>query len=213
MGATENKTLCIDGKAMKEELLKLGYKLENLDIEMGFSRSYLSYALSKGRMPLRTALTLKRITGIDAMAYLKSESEIAESSNMYNIDKQKLRTIISDLGMNMSQASREIGLSSCYLSHCAAEGKISKSSAKALSLAFGIEIEEYIAKDEQEEVKEPEPEENNEKEEINEQGEINLPNIELNDEFWKKLWMTIYHAVYEAVHKAWNEPINIEKER
>lgn len=115
-------------------------------------------------------------------------------SKMIKIDGEKLRRAIYDRNLVPMKMSQEMGLNSCYVSHCMGEGTISPGSARMLEVMFGIKPEEYFWKE-----PEPEPEPVVE-------GPAAVVMPEVNEEFWERLNQTIYRAVYGALKRVYNEP-------
>lgn len=118
-------------------------------------------------------------------------------SKMIRIDGEMLRRAIYDRNLVPMKMSQEMGLNSCYISHCIGEGSISPGSARMIEVMFGIKPEEYFWK-------EPEPEPVMEVPATEERTAVVMP--ELNEEFWERLNQTIYRAVYGALKRVYNEP-------
>lgn len=119
-------------------------------------------------------------------------------SKMIKIDGEMLRRAIYDRNLVPMKMSQEMGMNSCYISHCMGDGSISPGPARMLEVMFGIKPEEYF-------YKEPEPEPEPVVEEpAAEEPEVVIPKVD--EEFWERLNQTIYRAVYGALKRVYNEP-------
>ena len=108
---------------------------------------------------------------------------MARESNAIQIDSEKIRKELKRRGLNMRQASLEMGRSAGYLKTTLSKGIISVSSMMLIEHMYGIKQADVEIK-KAEEVKEPEKQ----------------PDID-----YDKIYEVIYTAVYHAVKQAWKD--------
>ena len=68
MGYTRNQ-MRIDGEALRAEIKKRGLKLEQLSVELGYSKSYLNNCILREQMPVAASKYLEMVYEIPANSY------------------------------------------------------------------------------------------------------------------------------------------------
>ncbi len=134
--------------------------------------------------------------------------EPKNKAHYVHADAEKLRRILREKNISMSEASLKCGFNQGYLNCCLNRaGYIRKSCVLVLKTEYGIDLKEYEYVEPEPEP-EPEPEHEPEKTtaktvKISETfGKGDIPQENFN---YSELYKLVYTAVYRAVKKAWSE--------
>ena len=105
---------------------------------------------------------------------------------MIEIDGAKLRRLFELKGVMLSEASRQIGFDSSFISRCCQRNGISPVGAKSLEMCYGIQLDDY-----KKIVPAPFPE----------TFQLETPEAKVAESLldYERLWKVIYTAVREAM--------------